>query len=215
MPTCAHCYEIVSDCAEHARQVLRKSHLDRLDRDILRLHFARIEKLVNGRAHGDPRPGSDLSQEDYPSFPEFRSYQIPLTLVSAELILVLQQLRTDSGIPIIPSPVHAGWARIDGSPDSRHYAVGRLSDAGDIFPARGRAFDCWLLAQEISRIGALGLYGDTRGPDGRPWTMMHIDLRPRPRLFWIREDGKYYYLHRDPVSYWRAFKYLVNREGIK
>lgn len=39
---CSECHAIVKDCADHARQVLQRSRLDRLDKDILRLHLARI-----------------------------------------------------------------------------------------------------------------------------------------------------------------------------
>jgi len=153
-----------------------------------------------------------IPHRDYPSFPEFERFGLPVHLVDAEVLRVLQRIRDISQIPIIPSPIRAGWARTNGATGSRHYAVGRLSDAGDIFPARGRCLECWLRAQEIPALGALGLYSDTRGVDGLPWTMLHFDLRDaKPRVFWIREAGEYLYLNRDPVSFWRAFKYIISR----
>jgi hypothetical protein len=93
--------------------------------------------------------------------------------------------------------------------------VGRLSDAGDIFPVRGGLLKCWLRAQEISEINGLGLYCDTKGPDGRAWPMMHFDLRPAPRMFWVRIDSVYFNWFRSPVSFWRTFKYIINTEGKK
>jgi len=156
-----------------------------------------------------------VPERDYPSFPEFREFQLPLHLVDADVLRVLQRLRDLSGVPIIPSPVYEGWARKSGHTTSRHYAVGRLSDAADIFPVRGGLLECWLRAQEISEINGLGLYCDTVGPDGRPWPMMHFDLRPQPRMFWVRIDSTYFNLFRSPASFWRTFKYIINAEGTK
>jgi hypothetical protein len=157
---------------------------------------------------------SELIREiDYPNFPEFARFQIPLDLIAAKLVCELQLLRKAAGIPITPSPVVAGWARTDGSTKSRHYAVGRLSDAGDIFPARGRVLDCWVTAQGREAWQGLGLYADTTGPDGRPWPMMHLDLRSGPRLFWVRENKKdYYYLHSDPKNFWRVVRRITEIE---
>ena len=157
---------------------------------------------------------SELDPIRYPNFPEFARFGIPLDLVDAAVVLILQRLRELSEIPITPSPVHGGWARTTGSSESRHYAVGRLADAGDVFPARGRLLECWVRAQEMWRIGALGLYSDTNGPDGKPWCMMHFDLRKvSRRVFWVREEGVYYYLHRNPKRYWEAFANIQQREG--
>jgi len=71
-------------------------------------------------------------KQNYPDFPEFAEYSIPLEHVSAALIITLQSIRTKTGISIYPSPVKSGWVRFDGSKASRHYAVDRLSDAGDL-----------------------------------------------------------------------------------
>jgi len=143
---------------------------------------------------------STLDPSAYHSFPEFAEYGIPLDLVSASLLVTLQRIRDKTGIPIIPSPVHAGWARTNGSETSRHYAVGRLSDAGDIFPDRGRFLELYLHLQQVSDIGGIGIYADTNGPDGEPWPMIHFDLRPVDlRVFWAR-DGQYYSLAKDPAG---------------
>ena len=134
-----------------------------------------------------------IFKEDYPNFPEFEKYRIPLDRVDANLIVVLQRLRTISGVPVYPSPDPEGWARTRGDKESRHYSIGRLSDAGDIFPARGYCIDLFLRAQELPEIGGIGIYSDTRGPDGNPWPMIHIDLRPhdRTRTIWTRTGAIY------------------------
>lgn len=162
-------------------------------------------------------PASKLQEKHhYPDFPEYREYGIDLSLVDAELIHVLQHLRTDSRIPITPSPARGAWGRLTGSTGSRHYAIDRLSDAGDIFPQRGHVLDLWTAAQAFRprMIGGIGLYADTNGPDGQPWPMMHLDLRPE-RLMWASEkiDGlrKYYY---QPInsSFWRVVERIIAEE---
>lgn len=130
-----------------------------------------------------------------------------MSKLSAGLILELQHLRKLSGVPMIPSPVLAGWHRTTGSRASRHYAVDRMSDAGDLFPARGRALEVWLHAQAC-RFGGFGLYGDTTGPEGSRQVMLHLDKRDGPRIYWCRWNGIYYTWNRDPASFWRVFEYI-------
>jgi len=157
-------------------------------------------------------PASELDfSKDYPNFPEFRRFGIDLQHMSSNLILEIQQLRTMSGIPMTPSPVIAGWYRFNGSRASRHSAFDRMSDAGDLFPARGRAIDCWLHAQAC-RFNGYGLYGDTRGPDGKPQVMLHLDKRDGQRVYWVRWNGVYYTWNRDPVSFWRVFEYIRKQD---
>jgi len=152
-------------------------------------------------------------KQNYPSFPEFARHGIPLNLVSAELILCLQQIRDKTGIPIYPSPLPSAWARTDGSQTSRHYAVNRLSDAGDVFPDRGRFLELYLHLQQVSDIGGIGIYADTNGPDGEPWPMIHFDLRPvNLRVFWAR-DGKYCSLAKDPAGYARVLAKIIEMEA--
>lgn len=114
-----------------------------------------------------------------------------LSHIDAELILVLDELRDMLGAPTLPSPVLAGWYRTSGSTGSRHYALGRLSDAGDVFP------DCnivhaLLTAMRQRKWGGIGVYLDTTGPNGNPWPMLHLDLRPGEQVLWMRLPGNRY-----------------------
>lgn len=114
-----------------------------------------------------------------------------LRYTTAELILGLDELRDLLGSPILPSPLEAGWYRQSGSTGSRHYASGRLSDAGDVFP------DCnivhALLTAMRQRVwGGIGVYLDTTGPNGNPWPMLHLDLRPGEQVLWMRLSGDRY-----------------------
>jgi len=158
---------------------------------------------------------SELDPQAYHSFPEFADYGLPLELISASLLVTLQTVRTRTGIPIIPSPLPAGWARTSGSVTSRHYAVGRLSDAADVFPVKGRCLELWLRLLETSNIGAVGIYADTSGPDGTPWPLIHFDLREtRQKVLWAR-DGDYFYFPQARIDFWRVIDEIIKfEEGV-
>lgn len=159
------------------------------------------------------RPASELDQrQDYPSFPEFKQFGIPLDRVGARLVLAIQRFRDVSGIALIPSPVIAGWARNTGSANSQHWALGRLSTAGDLFPARGKALSAWLNAIGMPEFGGVGIYNDTNGPDGRPWVMIHVDLRPES-VWWIRDTGRYLYHSTAPDAFWAAIHGIAGIEA--
>ncbi len=146
----------------------------------------------------------------YPNFPEFEQFGIDLSLTEADLILALQKVRNLSGIPITPSPLQGAWSRTSGSETSRHYAVNRKSDAGDVFPRRGRGTEVWLTAQQVPEINGFGLYLDKRGTDGKPWIMFHLDLRTRPRRFWVTDKlGNYWTLLNNPVQFKRTLAEIL------
>lgn len=117
------------------------------------------------------------------------------------LIYALDLLREAYGYPIYPSPVKGALARLDGSSTSRHYAVGRKSDAIDIFPTKDKDKELYLAALSSNLFGGLGLYLDTRGLDGLPLPMLHVDLRPlnnNKMMLWVRDKkGNYIYSHKD------------------
>jgi len=110
------------------------------------------------------------------------------------VIYFLDDYRDALGERVHPSPVSGAIVRFDGSKTSRHYAVGRLSDAIDIFP-EGNPIKAWLTAMSMPEWGGIGIYFDTHN-DGRPWVMLHLDLRPyvgHMRTVWYRLNGKDYY----------------------
>lgn len=149
----------------------------------------------------------------YPNFPEFEEAGIDLDLTDADTILALQEIRKQAGVPIYPGRKQDNWGRLDGSKTSQHYAGCFPSLAGDVFPARGFAIRTWIGAQNVSNVKALGLYLDTNGQDGKPWIMMHYDLRRQPtRIFWIRFRGKYIYLHNESSLFWKYLGKVLERE---
>jgi hypothetical protein len=113
-------------------------------------------------------------------------------------IVQIVLFRSRLGAPIMPSPIPEGWFRATGSPSSRHYAVGRQSDAGDIFPLHCDIRRAVMLA--VRFFSGVGFYLDTR-----PTVMLHVDMREDQTLWCRVPGGVYIYAHREPDKY---FKYL-------
>jgi len=149
---------------------------------------------------------------DYPNFPEFRARGIDLSLTHADVILYLQRMRNIAGFPIYPGPYQANWGRTYGSITSEHYAVHRLSRAGDVFGERGKALNLWLLFQSFEKIKGIGIYADTKGVDGTPWPMLHFDLRDGYRVMWAHDNDRYFYAHTCPREFWRVINKIIDFE---
>lgn len=136
-------------------------------------------------------------------------------LVNYSLLYALDGLREKYGRPIHPSPLAAGWYRFNkSSATSRHFAVDRFSDAGDVFP-EGHILDLLELAKAMPVFGGIGIYVDTKFRN-KAWPMMHLDMRPYRRL-WARVDGQYIYPHRGGVSrekYYMALLEASKREAM-
>ena len=111
-----------------------------------------------------------------------------------KLIKNLDKFRSILGRSISPSPVPGALARFDGSSTSRHYAVGRKSDAIDIF-CNADASMTFIKAISCGLWGGVGVYLDTQY-NGKQHVMFHLDCRPVKDLplIWFRENGKYTYL---------------------
>ena len=91
------------------------------------------------------------------------------------------------GSAVFPSPEPGALARFTGSSKSRHYAIGRQSDACDIF-CNCPISKAWTTALQF--FTGVGVYFDTHFRGG-PWPMLHVDMRPRT-LVWYR-DVDYHY----------------------
>ena len=129
--------------------------------------------------------GKIINQVNNFSPDEFPKHALDRT--QAVVLTKLQNLRHIWDNPIHPSRHSDGWARFEGSENSRHYAVNRLSDAGDFFP-EGNVFEFWLLMQQ-TKWGGIGIYFDTRRGRLQPGPMIHGDLREE-RILWCRINGK-------------------------
>lgn len=89
---------------------------------------------------------------------------------------------------VYPSPVSGALARFKGSKTSRHYAIGRLSDACDIF-CNCQISKAWTMALQF--FTGVGVYFDTHYK-GVSWPMLHVDSRPKT-LIWYRDENSYHY----------------------
>lgn len=136
----------------------------------------------------------------------------PDNYAEPELIYSLGKLRKLLGTRMYPSPVKGSLARLDGSPTSQHYAVGRLSTACDVF-IEGVPFEIFPKIMHSRLFTGIGIYLETRGADGKPWVMFHLDIRKRDYPFiWIvvktydtkthKRMGKYCYPSYDS-NHWR------------
>ena len=128
------------------------------------------------------------------------------------LIYSLGKLRKLLGMKMRPSPVKGALARFDGKPTTQHYAVGRLSTASDMF-IEGIPFYIYSKILHSGLFTGIGIYLDTKGPDGLPWVMFHLDIRIRNFPFiWIakkdydprkREFRTYYKYPQYDSKFWR------------
>lgn len=123
------------------------------------------------------------------------------------LITTLDHFRERLGVEVWPSKAKGALARNYGSPESRHYAVNRLSDAVDVFINMDpRA--AWIRALRFG-WGGVGIYFDTHIAKGRPMVMFHLDLRPR-LVYWYRSRGRYGHPMVNQVDLADMFKLLAD-----
>lgn len=124
--------------------------------------------------------------------PNFSPDEFPpgeIEFVSPIFLYTLQRVRDIYDAPIHPSTALGSFARFDiTAQDSRHYAVDRMADAGDIFPD-GSIHRFFVLA--LQHFKGVGVYFDTHRK-GRHAVMFHVDQRQKP-AFWFREQGEYFY----------------------
>lgn len=116
-----------------------------------------------------------------------------VNLAESKLIMSLDEFREYIDSPIHPSPVKGSLVRLDPeSSYSRHYAVGRLSDAVDVFCDADPAV-VWHKAVSCGLWGGIGIYFDTTFQNKEHF-MFHLDCRPRPidgPIIWARYSGRY------------------------
>ncbi len=148
------------------------------------------------------QPASRLDWNSIDNFSESEFAHTDLDKIDADLITEIQTFRTLLGHMLLPSPNKNGWARESGSHSSRHYAINRLCDAGDLFP-KCHIAEAFLAALRCN-FGGIGIYLDTTY-HGKSLPMLHVDLRPMSRqVMWLREtiDGEevytYFYPHKNP-----------------
>lgn len=129
---------------------------------------------------------------------------VALTMLDARVLEGADALRDRVGRPLHPSRHPEGFVRTAGSKTSQHYAVNRLSTAGDFFPT-GDILKWWLAAVEDRRWGGIGVYLDTeiKVNPPQPTSMLHLDLRPGPRVLWVRNEVGDYIYHTEK-RFWKA-----------
>jgi len=142
----------------------------------------------------------------------------PTHLAEPELIISLDQFRSVINKRIFPSPVKGALARIGGSPASQHYIGNSLrqpvrkTTAVDIF-CEGIPLENYQTLLSLNLFNGVGIYLDTTGPDGLPWIMFHVDIRPlgfnkQFPLIWFtkktQNKNQYFYPQNQPTN-WNLF----------
>ena len=131
---------------------------------------------------------------DMPKFSPGEFSEDPNKFAHPELLRKAQQFRTILRAKIFPSKAEGALARTSGNKTSWHFVDDvKLSMAWDIF-CNTHIFKAWTVALSCGLWKGLGVYFDTHGNNGKPWPMLHLDLRPKP-LIWYRDDGEYFYPH--------------------
>ena len=154
-----------------------------------------------------------------------------------QLIHSLSILRRSTRKKMRPSPVKGALARFKESKTSQHY-VGpkdnpiRKSTASDTF-SEGVPVSTYSHILYSHLFMGIGIYLETNGPDGLPWIMFHVDIRPKgidykSPLIWIvekvynakkdKEIDAYRYPQTDS-KYWKLLnnkKFFLNKKfGVK
>lgn len=124
---------------------------------------------------------------DWDQVYKLRPYEFsenPNLYAEPALIYALSKTRKSTQKVMLPSPVGGALARFKVG-NSQH-DVGsyknptRLSTACDVF-MQGIPFENFVNILSLKVFNAIGIYLDTYGPDGKPWVMFHLDIRP-PKL---------------------------------
>jgi len=156
-----------------------------------------------------------LTNSKFFSWNEFVGREKEISAAGQTIINKLDDLRNKYGKPIYPSPVIGALARFDGSKTSRHYSVGRQSDAIDVFIG-GRDYLEFYHLLIAEGIGGIGIYPDTKFRN-QPWPMFHIDLRPNTiPMIWSRTEF-YTYPHKhqtDRLSFLSNLTDCVKRQSV-
>jgi len=147
---------------------------------------------TNSKTNSKTKPASNLNWSKINHFNKNEFPKGTLDNLSADFITRLDQYRQHLNSPLTPSPVPAGWIRTSGSPNSQHYAVGRLSTAGDVFLSPATAQDArFAFTLACQYFSGVGIYYDTE-ISGEPRIMLHLDIRDKPTV-WCRHKGEYLY----------------------
>jgi hypothetical protein len=138
-----------------------------------------------------------------PNFSPGEFSEDPDKFAHPELLTKAQEFRNILGAKIFPSKKEGALARSYGNQTSMHYVMKvygeHFSKAWDIF-CNTHIFKAWTVALNCNLWTGVGVYFDTNGNNGKPWPMLHLDLRPKP-LIWYRDKGEYFYPHLSKTFY--------------
>jgi hypothetical protein len=146
--------------------------------------------------------------------PNFTHKEIPpatAKFMDPQILRNIQKYRGKLGHSFSISKAVGALIRFDGSTTSQHHVThkmpsgkaGKRSKAIDGFPDCD-IFEAWSKALSSNLFTGVGVYFDTNNNHGEPQPMLHLDLRPSV-LIWFRDEGEYFYPHKDKDFFKRLF----------
>jgi len=152
----------------------------------------------------------------------FSHKEIPINkakFIDKDILIDVQAYRNILGCPFRISLADGALIRFDGRKTSEHHVIidsisgktTKLSRAIDGFPDCN-IFEAWTKALSSNLFRGIGVYFDTNNNYGRPQPMLHLDLRSLS-LIWYRDDGEYFYPHKDK-NFFNNLRTLMNLHTI-
>ena len=157
-----------------------------------------------------------IKNVNMPDF-ELKEFNEMSKYMHVSLLSATQYYRTALACAVNISKAIGSIARMDGRKTSTHRIffsadgqITKYSTGIDVF-CNTHIFKAWTVALNSNLFGGVGVYFDTYGNDGEFWPMLHLDLRSLP-LAWYRENGKYFYIHKDK-NFFRDIQnlFMINR----
>ena len=153
--------------------------------------------------------------------PNFTNKEIPpdtAKYIDRFMLSSIQTYRNILGCPFNISMAPGALIRLGGRKTSEHHIVIdpisekpiKLSRAIDGFPDCD-IFKAWAKALSSNLFAGIGVYFDTKNNHGIPQPMLHLDLRPRP-LIWYRDKGEYLYPHKDKDFFQNLMNLFIAHE---
>lgn len=112
----------------------------------------------------------------------------PDKFAEPELIYSMSDVRRIVMKRMFPSPVKGALARFGKTGSQHRVKLPNKSKACDFF-GEGTPIEFYNAILYSGAFNGIGVYLDTKGPDGLPWVMFHIDIRKKgfknQPLIWI------------------------------
>lgn len=116
-----------------------------------------------------------------------------LKLLDRGLLELADHVRISLKSVMIPSPAKGAFARTTGSKRSKHYAVGRLSTAGDFFIPSLSVEEIFVKMSMMEGLDGVGIgFYTNKSLYGNNVPMIHLDIRESKLIWFEDKSGRYF-----------------------